>query len=129
MTRENHDMTTRNRFQRGGVQRGALMVVGAVMLGGLVSALPSVAADPPAPGAVTIAEYAFAPPTITIAVGQSVTWVNRDETPHQVVSATKRFRSPGLDTGDAFTFAFTEAGTYPYYCGLHPRMTGTVVVH
>ena len=98
----------------------------------LALAPSSPAADQPGPaagaGQVAIAAFAFTPASIEIAAGQSVTWVNRDETPHQVVSADKRFRSPGLDTGETYSFTFAQPGSYPYFCGLHPRMVGTVVV-
>ncbi len=116
-------------------ERKRRLPMGAAILAALLlSPVPSApAADQPRPvpgtAEVAIAAFAFTPATIEIAAGQSVTWVNRDETPHQVVSATKRFRSPGLDTAETFSFSFAEPGSYPYFCGLHPRMVGTVVVH
>ena len=57
-----------------------------------------------------------------------MTWTNRDDIPHTVASATKAFKSPALDTDDSYSFTFTTAGSYEYFCSLHPHMTGTIVV-
>ena len=86
-------------------------------------------APPPAAGAeIEINNFAFTPATITIPVGTKVTWTNKDEITHNVVSADKTIRSQALDTDDKFTFTFTQAGTFSYVCSIHPRMKGTVVV-
>ena len=77
---------------------------------------------------VKIDNFSFGPPTITVAVGTTVTWVNRDDIPHTVVSDDKVFKSKPLDTDDKFSFTFTKAGTYGYFCSLHPKMTGKVIV-
>ena len=77
---------------------------------------------------VTIHNYAYDPPVITVPQGGKVTWINRDDTPHTVVAADKHFRSPALDTGDSFSKVYDEAGAFAYVCGLHPQMKGTVVV-
>ena len=77
---------------------------------------------------VDIHEYKFAPQTVTIHPGDSVTWINRDEIPHTIADKDKGYRSAALNTGDKFTHAFTKPGTYTYFCTLHPQMTGTVVV-
>ena len=77
---------------------------------------------------VHIDNFSFTPGTFQAQVGQTVTWINRDDVPHNVVSPTKAFASPVMDTGERFSFRFTAAGEYPYYCTLHPRMTGKVVV-
>lgn len=83
-----------------------------------------------APDAITVDNFAFAPATITIAAGTTVTWTNRDDELHTVVSADdpKLFKSGPLDTGDHFAFTFAKPGTYQYYCSIHPHMVGTVVV-
>jgi plastocyanin len=88
------------------------------------------AAPAPASAAVTvkISNFTFAAPTITIAPGTTVTWINDDDIPHTVVADTKAFRSKVLDTGDRFAFTFTTAGRYGYFCSIHPHMTGVVVV-
>jgi amicyanin len=76
---------------------------------------------------VTIDNFTFTPPELTVKVGDTVTWTNRDDIPHTVVSAGK-FRSKALDTDNSFSFTFTEAGDYTYFCGLHPHMTGMIKV-
>ncbi len=78
---------------------------------------------------VTIAHFAFDPESLTVAVGDSVVWTNRDDMPHTVTSNDgETFASAGLDTDDQFSFRFTEAGSYPYFCTIHPVMTGTIIV-
>ncbi|HEX4002764.1 MAG TPA: cupredoxin family copper-binding protein [Candidatus Acidoferrales bacterium] len=77
---------------------------------------------------VTIDNFSFTPKEITVAPGTTVTWVNHDDVPHTVVSTDKKFRSKALDTDDRFSFTFTDAGTYGYFCSVHPMMTGKVVV-
>jgi plastocyanin len=81
-----------------------------------------------APPTVGIKEFKFAPPVLTVRVGTTVTWVNHDEEPHTVTSATGAFSSPGLVNDDTFAQAFTRPGTYEYFCALHPHMRATVVV-
>jgi plastocyanin len=76
---------------------------------------------------VTIDNFTFEPAQLTVKVGTTVTWKNRDDIPHTVVAAGK-FRSKTMDTDGTFTFTFTEAGDYKYFCSLHPHMTGTIKV-
>jgi plastocyanin len=76
---------------------------------------------------VTIDNFTFTPAELTVKVGDTVTWSNHDDIPHTVVSAGK-FRSKALDTDDTFSFTFTAAGEYKYFCSLHPHMTGTIKV-
>ena len=76
---------------------------------------------------VTIDNFTFTPASVTVKVGDTVTWTNRDDIPHVVVSAGK-FRSKALDTDNSFSFTFTAAGDYPYFCSLHPHMTGMIKV-
>ena len=76
---------------------------------------------------VTIDNFTFAPPELTVKAGDTVTWTNHDDIPHVVVSAGK-FRSKALDTDNSFSFTFTQAGDYKYFCGLHPHMTGMIKV-
>jgi plastocyanin len=75
-----------------------------------------------------IDNFTFAPARLTVKAGTTVTWRNEDDIPHTVTSATRLFKSKALDTDDSFSFTFTEPGTYEYFCSLHPRMTGTIVV-
>jgi plastocyanin len=77
---------------------------------------------------VAIDNFTFTPQTLTVPVGMKVTWINRDDVPHTVTDAGKRFRSTALDTDDSFSFTFTAPGAYPYYCGIHPHMTGSIIV-
>ena len=77
--------------------------------------------------AVTIDNFTFSPAELTVKVGTTVTWTNHDDIPHTVVSAGK-FRSKALDTDDSYSFTFTAAGEYKYFCSLHPHMTGTIKV-
>jgi plastocyanin len=76
---------------------------------------------------VTIDNFTFAPAQLTVKVGDTVTWKNHDDIPHTVVSAGK-FRSKAMDTDDSYSFTFTAAGDYKYFCSLHPHMTGTIKV-
>jgi len=76
---------------------------------------------------VTIDNFTFAPQELKLKVGDTVTWTNHDDIPHTVVSAGK-FRSKTLDTDNTFTFTFTAAGDYKYFCSLHPHMTGMIKV-
>jgi plastocyanin len=77
---------------------------------------------------VKIDNFTFGPPEMTVAVGTTVKFVNHDDIPHSVVDKNKAFRSKTLDTDDSFTFTFANAGTYDYFCGLHPQMTGKIIV-
>ncbi len=77
---------------------------------------------------VKIDNFSFGPATITVAAGTTVTWTNRDDIPHTVVSDDKQFKSKVLDTDEKFSYTFSKPGTYPYFCSIHPKMTGKVVV-
>ena len=76
---------------------------------------------------VTIDNFTFTPVELKLKVGDTVTWTNHDDIPHTVVSAGK-FRSKTMDTDGTFSFTFTSAGEYKYFCSLHPHMTGTIKV-
>ncbi len=79
---------------------------------------------------VKIDNFSFGPLTLTVSVGTTVTWTNGDDIPHTVVSADdpKAFKSKVLDTDEKFSFTFSKAGTYPYFCSIHPKMTAKVIV-
>jgi len=81
-----------------------------------------------ASAAVKIDNFVFGPQTITVPVGTTVTWTNSDGIPHTAASTDGVFKSKVMDTDEKFSYTFTKAGTYPYYCSIHPKMTGTVVV-
>jgi plastocyanin len=77
---------------------------------------------------VTIEKFAFTPKEITVTPGTKVTWINKDETPHTINTADKRFMSKAMDTDDTFEQTFVNAGDFSYFCTLHPFMTGIVHV-
>ena len=77
---------------------------------------------------VKIDNFSFGPQTLTVPVGATVTWTNRDDIPHTSVSTDGLFKSKVMDTDEKFSYTFTKAGTYPYFCSIHPKMTGQVVV-
>ena len=115
----------RSAAARSAVSR-ALVV--AILLGPVVGAMlgfGAVAARD-ATNVVTIDNFTFTPPELTVAVGTTVKWVNHDDIPHLVVN--KAFRSKALDTDDSFSYTFASAGTFDYFCGLHPHMVGKVIV-
>ena len=87
------------------------------------------AADNPSHQQVTIDNFSFTPATLTVPAGTEVTWVNHDDIPHTVVSDDKTtFKSRALDTDEKFSFTFAKAGTYTYFCSIHPKMAAKVVV-
>jgi plastocyanin len=79
-------------------------------------------------GEVKIDNFSFGPGTLTVPVGATVTWTNRDDIPHTAVSTDGAFKSKVMDTDEKFSFTFSKPGNYPYFCSIHPKMTGKVVV-
>lgn len=98
----------------------------------LVSGALLCAAVPEAPAADTAAvkidNFNFAPGALTVTAGTTVTWTNDDDSPHSVRERGGKFKSAALDTGDTFSQTFTAPGEYTYFCSIHPRMTGKIVV-
>ena len=90
----------------------------------------AVAASDGGEAAISVDNFTFSPPLLTVAAGTRVVWTNRDDIPHTVVGADdpRTLRSPPLDTDDSFAFTFAAPSTYRYFCSLHPHMQGTVVV-
>jgi amicyanin len=88
------------------------------------------AQEQPPPSQVQIANFSFSPATLSVPAGTTVTWTNRDDIPHTVVSTAdpQLFKSKVLDTDDRFSFTFSKPGTYSYFCSIHPKMTGKIVV-
>ena len=80
------------------------------------------------PNQVTVENFSFQPGTVTVQAGTTVTWVNHDDIPHTVYENDKRFKSDTMDTDGKFSYKFTSPGTYSYFCSLHPRMTGQIIV-
>jgi amicyanin len=82
-----------------------------------------------APLAVSIDNFTFTPPSLTVKAGTTVTWTNKDDIPHGIASSGNAFaKSPALDTDQSYSFTFTTPGTYQYFCYIHPHMVGTIVV-
>src|SRR5262245_18286732 len=77
---------------------------------------------------VTIDNFAFAPATLTVKAGSTVTWTNKDEEPYEVAAADGSFHSPRMGTGATFSHTFPTAGKFDDVCSIHPMMHGTVVV-
>jgi plastocyanin len=112
-----------------GIASLALAMVIAIVL--VLRGARSVAAnDQPsaATADVKIDNFVFGPQTVTVPMGTTITWTNHDDIPHTSVSAEGVFKSKVMDTDDKFSYTFTKAGTYPYFCSIHPRMTGSVIV-
>ena len=113
-------MITRNdRAARTAAMLGAVTLA-AVLLGPATAR----AAD----ASVKIDNFIFDPPRLTVKAGTTVTWYNKDDIPHTVVSTDKEFKSKVLDTDEKFSTTLSKAGTFTYFCSIHPKMTGTVVV-
>ena len=81
-----------------------------------------------APTEVRVDNFTFAPQTLTVPVNSTVTWVNKDDVPHVIASNDDLFKSKALDTDDKYSYTFSKPGTYSYYCSVHPKMVGKVVV-
>jgi Icc protein len=94
-----------------------------------VAASPADSAPSATATTVKIDNFSFSPPTTTVPAGTTITWVNADDVPHKIVSSDGKFAaSPAIDTNDRYAFRFTQPGRYEYFCGLHPKMTGAIVV-
>jgi plastocyanin len=99
-------------------------VVGSVLAAGVLLARAETT-----PGAVTIDNFFFTPATLTVKAGTTVTWTNKDDIPHGIGATNNGFpKSKALDTDDSYSFTFTTPGTYQYFCYLHPKMVGSIVV-
>ena len=100
-----------------------MRALGAAAVLGLSTALS--AAEPVT---VDISKFAFGPKEITVAPGTTVVWINHDETPHTVSASDRSFVSKALDTDDRYEHTFADEGDVPYFCTVHPFMTGVVHV-
>jgi plastocyanin len=104
-------------------------VAAAMLLGPIAGALMAYGAlAAQEPNEVVIDNFTFGPQDLTVAAGTTVKWVNHDDIPHSVVDGNKAFRSKALDTDDSFSFTFASAGSFDYFCGLHPHMQGKIIV-
>lgn len=109
------------------------ITIAALLSGFSLSALAGEMKDTDNSGAgqnkIEIKDFAFNPQTITVKSGEKITWINKDEEPHTVVSVGKQFKkSSALDTDQSYTIVAGAPGTYSYFCSVHPKMTGTIVV-
>ena len=108
------------------------MLAGAVLLlslvGSAVAGGVGTAAAQDGDAAVEIVDFSFSPGTIEVTVGTTVTWTNNDSAPHTVTADDGAFDSGEIAQGGTFSFTFDTAGTYTYFCEIHPDMTGSVVV-
>jgi plastocyanin len=77
---------------------------------------------------VRVDNFTFGPATLTVPVNSTVTWVNKDDLPHVVASNDGVFKSKALDTEDKYSYTFSKPGTYAYFCSIHPKMVGKIVV-
>jgi len=108
----------------------AAMVLGVGLFGTSRKGSVTQAQQNASPMEVKIDNFSFGPVTLTVPVGTTVTWTNRDDIPHTIVSTDdpKAFKSKALDTDEKFSFTFSKEGTYSYFCSIHPKMTGKVIV-
>jgi plastocyanin len=114
----------------GVVSLAASVMIAILLLAGSLRVAANPHKSAPAVADVKIDNFSFGPATITVPTGTTVTWTNRDDIPHNVVSTDKDkvFKSKVMDTDEKFSYTFDKAGKYPYFCSIHPKMTGTVVV-
>ncbi len=110
-----------------GRYRSPLTAVSVAMLWWGVTCSPSTAGASD-PTKILVKNFMFAPTSLTVKAGSTVTWANMDDEPHTVVSDTGVFRSGAMDTNESFSFKFDKPGTYHFTCSIHPRMVGTIVV-
>ena len=107
-------------------------IIGTAVCAGVTLQGSSFAGEPAAPAMaerkIRIANHKYDRPTLTIPAGTTVTWINKDEHLHSVVSRSQAFGSPALKTDETYSYRFTRLGEYEYFCNIHPLMVGTVVV-
>ncbi|HEX3948598.1 MAG TPA: cupredoxin family copper-binding protein [Steroidobacteraceae bacterium] len=99
-----------------------------LQLAAAAMAMVCTASQSAVPNSIEVKDFMFMPTTLTVSAGDKVTWVNKDDEPHTVVSDTGMFRSGAMDTDESFSFKFDKPGTYHFTCSIHPRMVGTIVV-
>jgi amicyanin len=101
-----------------------------MLLATAMIAVSTSASDDPKSAAVEVKidNFTFAPAELHVKAGTDVTWVNKDDIPHNVISEDKSFKSKVMDTDERFTFTASKPGTYAYFCGIHPHMKGKLVV-
>ena len=105
-----------------------MMIVVALLSAGMTGVKANAQRAPAKAVEIKIDNFSFAPGTLTVAAGTTVTWTNQDDIPHTAVSTDGVFKSKVMDTDEKFSYTFTKPGTFPYFCSIHPKMTGTIVV-
>jgi plastocyanin len=105
-----------------------MMIVVALLSAGSTGVKANAQQGPAKTVEIKIDNFSFAPGTLTVAAGTTVTWTNHDDIPHTAVSTDGVFKSKVMDTDEKFSYTFTTPGTFPYFCSIHPKMTGTIVV-
>jgi len=105
-----------------------MMIVVALLSAGMTGVKANAQQAPAKAVEIKIDNFSFAPGTLTVAAGTTVTWTNQDDIPHTAVSTDGVFKSKVMDTDEKFSYTFTKPGTFPYFCSIHPKMTGTIVV-
>ena len=105
-----------------------LPYLSALLLAGLTPCVSHAGVTSADSSIVIAKDFMFGPTALTVAAGSTVTWTNKDDEPHTVVSDSGLFRSAALDTNESFSVRFDKPGTYRYACSIHPRMVGTIVV-
>jgi plastocyanin len=116
------------RFAAARFASGRALII-AMLLGpviGAMLALGAVAAQDA--NVVTIDNFTFSPKELTVPVGTTIRFVNHDDIPHTVFEKKLSFRSKALDTDDAYSYTFASAGSFDYFCSLHPHMVGKIIV-
>jgi plastocyanin len=112
------------------VSIGAFLAASGLAIAGLAGSrnATALAQSKPETMEVKIDNFTFGPADLTVMAGTTITWTNRDDIPHTVVSPDKVFKSKVLDTDEKFSYTFATPGTFSYFCSIHPKMTGKVVV-
>jgi plastocyanin len=107
----------------------AILLVIAMVAGRAGNSSSAAATEKPvAETAIKIDNFTFSPNALTLPVGSTIRWTNKDDIPHNVVSEDKSFKSKVMDTDEQFSYTFTKPGTYLYFCSIHPKMTGKIIV-
>jgi len=107
------------------------LVIATILLFGYINNTPAAYAQAKqerSTAEVKLDNFSFGPAVTKVSAGTTVTWINRDDIPHTVASTDKAFKSKVMDTDEKFSYTFLKAGTYPYFCSIHPKMTGSVEV-
>ena len=106
----------------------AALAIVLIMMAGRAKSFGATAVQDKPATEVKIDNFVFAPNPVTVPAGTTIRWTNRDDIPHNVVAEDKSFKSKVMDTDESFTYTFSKPGTYNYFCSIHPKMTGKVVV-